>query len=1004
MKDKYIDGRQVITKKEIIELIYARGSLLRDNFQERYLIDFFKKNKIDFISTGDERNFNTHSNLFFKDSVSMVEQLIIDKIEIHNEGEVVFKITKDDFLDSETFQKNFYNCNEASVLLATNAIVFFGVGNHGLKLARRYVREKCKNFNYIKIESNNIYFFKKEIDSKAKNLSKATEREDAKLILENQSIYGRKVVKIKEITKLILERNSFLENHFPKSCLMDFFLQNKIDFLSIKDERNPYKNHANAFFVDSIPVVEQKMIELIQIHNTEEIEFNITRDFLSVETILNEFYSSEDAGVLIANSLPTLLKLGTNNKMFKRNARNMILRNCEKFNYIQVGDIVNNNIYFHKKQIDQSAKDISNLMSSRDALEIVNKTLNIDVKYKKFSCAVEKEGFVSKVKVPTYSSWFWIDKSDIDNIVLYFDNINKLNNAETIYGKLKVILSSMEKVKNDRISKTLEYFDKYCLKKSNESKASDITNRVKTYKNVYLVMTSRLTKEIYEIDTQEIENIILYSKQYSMKTARTLRLFYNYVVEKENMQEKKLDISKPKCKKVEPYPLDIYFRILANIMQKLCDQTFINSLIDNRTFSSLVLYIYTHYISVWRKSDIIQKLPKPNLKLIGFNTAQEFIDWLKDGNVFTEKMGKSICEDVEEKIYAYRQTAIKNDSDLLLYVSEYMYSTYGLLLAICEANRQLKQLKQSRSNGDTSTLIAKSSAATYVQKKFLHLIFDDLDDILGDDVFGNRKANKSFSSYIVKKSEEWNIGVGYILAAIFRGHKIDSNFITEVTKVYIIKDVNEASVRAFNIGVMSGVKYKLLEAIGVDTSCERKEIDRKVSEIKLNPLQTEITMKNLADKSKTINEFLDKVLTGKNAELTVKEVLYGKKSYGKHVYTKCLYRAFINTKRGENEYIDKQTKHCINSNSEGCIGCPFLLAERFFLYEVERRLSNAIDTLNNTKNKIDQKIHFNRIVNLYLPLLKEACDELGINQVKSIVDIDKTMQLINQYQYLLVTN
>lgn len=1001
MNIKYIDGREVVKQKEIIELIYDRGSLLRDNFHKKHSIDFFKKNKIDFISTDDERNLTTHSHLFFKDSVSMVEQAIIDKIEIYNEGDIAFKITKNDFLDSKTFEDNFYNCDETSALLANSSPILFGTGDDGLKKARRYVRRYCEKFNYIKTESNNIYFLKREIDSKVEDLSKTTEKEDAKLILENQSLHGRKVVKIKEITKLILERNSFLKKHFPKADLIDFFSQNEIDFLSIKDERNPYKNHANAFFVDLIPIVEQKMIDSIQIHNTEEGMFDITRDSLSAETIMNEFYSSEEAGVLIGNSLPALFKLGNKNKSFKNNARIMMLRNRDKFNHIQIGYTSNKKVYFPKKEIEQLAENLSNLMSTRDALEIVNKRLNLDVNYITFSRTVEREGFVSKVKNPFNSDWFWINKSDIDNIESYFDNRNKLSNAETIYGRLKVILGSMEKVKNDKIPKTLEYFDRYCLEKSNKSHDRKISSRASLYKNVYLALTSKLTKEIYELDSQEIEDITLYAYQYSKSTAKEIRQFYNYVVEKMNMEEKKLKISRPKHEPIQAYPLEIYFKILANIMEKLCDEKFINNLIGNRSLSSLVLYIYTHYISVWRRSDIIVDLPKPNLKLIGFNTGQEFIDWLKDGNVFTEKMGKSICEDVQEKIYTYRETADKNDGDLLLYVSEYMYSTYGLLLAICEANRHLKQ---KRSNIDTSTLIGKGSVYRSAQKRLLPLILDDVEDILGDGVFENRKANKTFETYVAKKSEEWNIGIGYILATIFRGHKIDSSLIAEVTKVYITKDVNEASVRAFNMGVMSGVKYKLLEAIGVDTSGERKEIDRKVSEIKLNPLQTEIIMKNLADKTKTINEFLDKVLTGKYAELTVKEVLYGKKSYGKHVYTKCLYRAFINAQQGENEYIGKQTKHCINSNSEGCIGCPFLLAERFFLYEVERRLRNAVDTLNNTKNKIDKKIHFNRIVNLYLPLLKEACDELGMNQVKSIVDIDRTMQVVNKHQYLLVNN
>ncbi|MDU7944189.1 MAG: hypothetical protein E7J38_11665, partial [Streptococcus salivarius] len=315
----------------------------------------------------------------------------------------------------------------------------------------------------------------------------------------------------------------------------------------------------------------------------------------------------------------------------------------------------------------------------------------------------------------------------------------------------------------------------------------------------------------------------------------------------------------------------------------------------------------------------------------------------------------------------------------------------------CEANRQLKQ---TNGRADVDTLIAKGAIYTQRQREVLPRIFEDVEDVFEGDVFSNKRANKAFQTYVAAKSEEWNIGVGYILASIFRGHKINSNLIAEVTKVYITKDVNESSVRAFNMGVMSGVKYRLLEAIGVDTGDEKKEIDKAVSDIKLTPFQIELTMKNLAEKSKTITEFLDEILTGKDVELTVKELLYGKNSYGKHVYTKCLYRAFINSKKGQSEYASNCIEHCVYANSEGCIGCSFLVAERFFLYEVAKRLSSVVDALNDAKSEVDKRIHFYRIANLYMPLIKEAYTELGMNVVENIIDVDKMMLVMNKHKYL----
>ena len=636
-------------------------------------------------------------------------------------------------------------------------------------------------------------------------------------------------------------------------------------------------------------------------------------------------------------------------------------------------------------------------MSSRDVMKIVNERLNLDIKYRTFSYVIENEGFVSDVENPFKSDWFWVNKSDIDDITSHFDAKNKFNNAETAYGKLQVYLSPMKKIKNDKIPETLKYFDSYCLEKSNKSKRRDVINNATTYKNIYMVITAKLIKEIYDLNSQEVEELMRYAESYSQQTARELRLVYNHIVIAKNMPKKVLPISRKKTKEVPAYKLEMYFHVLAKLMTKLCDETFINSLVGDRTLSSLVLYIYTHYISVWRRTDIILDLPKPNLKLIGFDSGEVFIEWLKLGNYFTEAMGKIICEDVQEKIYMYRTTANKNGGDLLLYVSEYMYSTYGLLLAICEANRQLKQ---TNGRADVDTLIAKGAIYTQRQREVLPRIFEDVEDVFEGDVFSNKRANKAFQTYVAAKSEEWNIGVGYILASIFRGHKINSNLIAEVTKVYITKDVNESSVRAFNMGVMSGVKYRLLEAIGVDTGDEKKEIDKAVSDIKLTPFQIELTMKNLAEKSKTITEFLDEILTGKDVELTVKELLYGKNSYGKHVYTKCLYRAFINSKKGQSEYASNCIEHCVYANSEGCIGCSFLVAERFFLYEVAKRLSSVVDALNDAKSEVDKRIHFYRIANLYMPLIKEAYTELGMNVVENIIDVDKMMLVMNKHKYL----
>ncbi|MDU3527037.1 hypothetical protein [Clostridium sp.] len=1001
MNRKKVDGREIVKISEFIQLINDKGFLMKDNFYKSNgdALKFFLDNKIEFLSKDDERNPYNRVHLFYADSVSIVEQILFDKIEICNVENSEFKITKDDFIDCKTFEDKFYTCDETAIMLANGSPIFFGTGADGIKRARRHTRRYSQQFNYIKL-NNNIYFIKKEINYKVERLSNATTQEEARKILNNQKVEGREIVKLKEMVQLILDKSTFLRQHFVKTKFMEFFKENNIEFLDINDEQNPYKNYAYAFYADTILAVEQAIINSIQIHNIEGSKFNISRDSLTPENIMNEFYTTKEAGVILGNSLPDLFKTDNENELFEENAHKFMRRNCKNFNYfnyIELGIGTYSCIYVGKEEVNQMAENLSGLISSRDAMKIVNERLNLNIKYRTFSTIIANEGFVSKVENPFKSDWFWINKSDIDDITSYFHTRNRFNEAETAYGKLQVYLSSMEKIKNDKIPETLKYFDSHCLEKSNKSKKRQLIDYATTFKYTYMVITSKLTKEIYELNSQEIGELIKHAESYSKATAGEIRFIYNRIVTEKNMPEKVLPISKKKTKEIPAYELERYFHILAKLMDKLCDETFINSLLGNRTLSSLALYIYTHYISVWRRADIVLDLPKPNLKLIGFGSGQAFIEWLKSGNCFTEAMGKIICEDVQEKIYTHRKTANKNGGDLLLYVSEYMYGTYGLLLAICEANRQLTP---SDGKADVDTLIAKGSMYHKRQREILPLIFEDAEDIFEGDVFSNLRANKAFQTYVAKKSEEWNIGVGYVLASIFRGHKINSKLIAEVTKVYITKDVNEASVRAFNMGVMSGVKYRLLEAIGVDISDEKKEIDKAVSDIKLNPFQIELTMKNLAEKSKTITKFLDKILTGKHAEITLKELLYGKSSYGKHVYTRCLYRAYVNAKEGQREYTINSTKPCIYANSEGCIGCSLVVAERFFLYEVAERLSSAVDALNSAENEVDKRIHFYRIANLYMPMIKEAYAELGMNEVESIVDVDKMMTVMNKHKYL----
>lgn len=797
---------------------------------------------------------------------------------------------------------------------------------------------------------------------------------------------ARKVVKNLELITMIKKRNRLLKDNFSVQGrkLKEFFDLHNLEYLDIDDDANPFKSFAYGFYVDSIDAVEKVYIDLLKINNVEGSKYNLDKTMLTNSFLDNELYNSEEAGYIISTDLGYSFDRDKSRGFMNRNGGDCVSLKCER------------ETYYIKSQIDEIHSELENLYVARDALAIVNEKLGLDIHYRTFTSILANEGFVAEMSSPFRKDWFFVEKSKIKELINYFESRERYMKATTAYGKYTVFKSTVANINKD-IPKTLSYLDSYSLIKSNNFRGRSNTNLYYTFKNLYIYLSEGMHKEIEDLTNEELELLINYIGERKPSLVAEFKKFYNFTMKNINKSDKVLPSVRKKTKEIPGYELELYFSVIAEIMNKLCNKEFIDTLIDDWSLSSLTLYIYTHYISVWRRADIVEEIPKPNLKLIGFDNGESFKKWLKEGNTFTENMGKIICKDIETKIYAFRETASKNKSELLLYVSEYMHYTYGLLLCICEANRQTNTNVKS----DTTVLIAKGAVKTVRQRELLPKILNKQSISALEGSFENRRANKSFESYVAKKSEEWNIGVGYIMASIFRGHKLNESLISEVTKTYINKDVNESSVRAFNMGVLSGVKYRLLEAIGVKITDEDKNlIDNKVSAISLTPYQTELTLKNLSYNSEIIDNFFNLILSeGRDkVKRTLGELLYGKKSYGKHVYTKCLYRAYMSSKQDNIEFTGNYTNPCINANNDGCLGCPFLLAERYFLYELSNKLKEAVSYLENAKSNIDKNIHFNRLLEFYMPLIQEAYNELGMDYVDSIVDVDYMMTVVNKVQ------
>lgn len=552
-----------------------------------------------------------------------------------------------------------------------------------------------------------------------------------------------------------------------------------------------------------------------------------------------------------------------------------------------------------------------------------------------------------------------------------------------------------------RVKDTISYFKKHIIKVNNNVRVVEASKRKKSpFRYIYKII-STLDKDIYEYTQEEINELLDdIEEDETQETLIEFISFYNYIMRQRKNLSRIIIAEVREKTPTKPYPLKDYFCMLGRILELLNNKDFvINKLYGNMNLSTALLYAMSHYIACWRNLTIVSELPNANLSLIGFNNAVDFLDWYKQpSSKFTEKMGELICTDIENKVVRVRKTATKNNGRLLIYISKFLYQYYGLLACICEANRCLHNKNAKERNikdSIFSTINYSSTIATEYLNKFIPDFLVDFDG-----KFSNRSANKSFETYISNKADEWNLGIGYLMSAVARGHRIDAYVLGETTKIYINKSIDSLSFEVFSNKIFSGIKYKFMDIIYDDfdeNSVEEK--NSLTSNNEITNLQIESMLKSLAIKKETIDKFFNTYLTTKSKKReTLFEVMYGSNCHAKHNNTKCLLRAYNSTNLNKFSYSDTSSSNgCIYPpTKKDCIGCPLLIAERYFLFELKRRLQDCLNDLNNCNSEMDKLIHLNRIKDLYFPIIGEATSELGAELVNEILDIGNMIQI---YEY-----
>jgi hypothetical protein len=599
---------------------------------------------------------------------------------------------------------------------------------------------------------------------------------------------------------------------------------------------------------------------------------------------------------------------------------------------------------------------------------------------------------------PLLGKGVFVLNDDIPKLMALIKYEEDLNLAETSYQRFQIKKKTL-KVFNDKIPRTLKMYDEYCLITSNNSKSDDIRNLSSRFLNIYQILCSRLKVELENLSKAELNEVtnqlIKAASKSSSKMEKAMILFLRYLKKNTSIRNVPTYVThKSKGESYKPYNIENYIQVLFLISNTLTEHNKIKQLIGKRTISSSFLYVYLHFVLAWRKKDLLKGLPFPNLALVNLD-ANSFLNWIQDeDNIFTEEMGRLICRNIEEQISRKKIKSGKTDTELVCIIPEFMYTTLGLLFCLCEANRVYEESKHKRSC-KTSTLISVAGTeGPNIEKSIKVVCGISINEMLGDN-FNNIRGIKSFLTNISEKSEEFKLGAGYYYAQILRAHKDKTNLVSEVTKIYVEKDIGKASVNAFLTGTMSCVKYNILSLIDSKfESYSYKMAESEVMSLKMTPYEVEMTMKIVGEKSTKINNFLKERLTSQiEKELFLTELLYGKKSYAKHINTKCLFRVVNVAKSNIRKIGITENKECVY-NTNNCIGCEYFIALKYFIYEFGKRFDDVLDDLESSNTLIDIKMNLDRINTLYVPMIKEMQIEIGKHRTEELLNSARFKELI----------
>lgn len=432
---------------------------------------------------------------------------------------------------------------------------------------------------------------------------------------------------------------------------------------------------------------------------------------------------------------------------------------------------------------------------------------------------------------------------------------------------------------------TLRRQDPYWRDHQRTLQALDIFERTKTKEkmaSLYEIFIEVRPPEIMDCTDADIERLVKYAAGRMALHQQYLSMFLGFVRKEYCCKFTKLvliDYQKKGSTTVintSPYSLEQYMLMayMAFNDDYINEEGLIEKALEDPKSAYCWLYTTWHYVAAWRTSDI-EKIPIVRLPWSREDIAEhvKIGDWHR----YAEEASLLLEHAINSSKIRPSKTS-KRDVDRYLSVvfAESLREIIGLAYLIVYVHSTGEQINAYKLNS----------------YDFGYFFGDEYRVIIGNYVFGNRRANKSFldhiSEIVEKDDGKENRVMGYMVASYARAHSVREDGLAAVTAKYLgIKmdgmTKDQIIMSLFESGTCSFVPYMLLSVMSKDRKFECLRVEdqsRIIRESGVSAYHAEMISRALA---KTYAE----------SETAVKQVLSNYSEENKKVIAEKILKAIV---------------------------------------------------------------------------------------------------------------